>query len=151
MPLKVVTVSLGDIPRPRAAQNTHTSHSSECILGFHSLILRHMQMHKCIPSHECTHKNKMTDAEVPIKRKYSVWSSPIPTCSDGKKSLQVSGQDTELFNSLIILLKTTSLSGENYILSLLFSVAIEVWLQALLLESVKVDCRLAVGPNLTLM
>lgn len=90
MPLKVVTVSLGDIPRPRAAQNTHTSHSSECILGFHSLILRHMQTHICIPSHECTHKNKMTDAEVPIKRKYSAWSSPVPTRSDGKKKISAS-------------------------------------------------------------
>lgn len=70
-PLKVVTVSLGDIPCPRAAQNTHTSHSSECILGSHSLILQHMQTHICIPLYERTdtHKNKMTDQEVPIKSK----------------------------------------------------------------------------------
>ncbi len=44
---------------------THTSHSSECILGFHSLILWHMQTHICIPLYECTHRNKMMDQEVP--------------------------------------------------------------------------------------
>lgn len=33
----------------------HTSHSSECILGSHSLILQHMQTHIRIPTHEYTH------------------------------------------------------------------------------------------------
>lgn len=49
MPLKIVTVSLGDIPG-----ETHTSHSSKCILGFHSLRLRHLQTHLSMHSYAQT-------------------------------------------------------------------------------------------------
>lgn len=56
---------------------THTTHSSECILGTHSLILQHMQTHICIPVHGCSssHKNKMTEPEVPFKPESAASSS----------------------------------------------------------------------------
>lgn len=53
MPLKIVIVSLGDIPG-----ETHTPHSSGCILGFHSLKLRHLQTHIWACLHVHRHKQK---------------------------------------------------------------------------------------------